>query len=63
MVGQPVNTLITDEAALSFMTQTLETMVQPESEMMAPNGRRYRLRMIATEGGSRFVSFREQEQA
>ncbi len=63
MVSQPVNALITDEATLGFMTQTLETMVQPESEMMAPNGRRYRLRMIATEGGSRFVSFRELEAA
>lgn len=61
MVGQPVNEMIHDEAALSFVTQTVETMVQPESEMMAPNSRRYRLRMIATEAGSRFISFRELE--
>lgn len=61
MIGQAINALIQDEAVLGFMTQTLETMVQPESEMMAPNGRRYRLRMIATEEGSRFVSFRELE--
>lgn len=61
MIGQGVSGLVRDEAVLGFMTQTVETMVQPEAEMMAPNGHRYRLRMIATEAGSRFVSFRALE--
>lgn len=56
VVGQPVADLVKDDEMLGFFMRAKESGA--EQEVGAKNGRRYRCRVIAIEGGSRFISLR-----